>query len=131
MVDHDFGYDNQVAIITTGAHAAKIGHVKLGAQEIFVKQCLDNISWQVTASCVTGSDRSYRSSKIYGFEMKVAVYCPGALGADHFLACHQAFVDNSEEELASKHAQSDSKKKIKPAKSASALVTKKSSGHLN
>jgi len=51
--DNDFCYEHQVAVNTDhsdqdAADVGKIGHIKVGPIEIFVKEFLSNIAWQVT-----------------------------------------------------------------------------------
>jgi hypothetical protein len=113
--DHDFGYKDQVVVNTDHsdqdvADVFKIGHVQRGSQEIFVKQCLNNNAWQVTAVCVTASARDYRSSKIYGFKMQIIVECYSAIDVDLFRASYQLFVDANQAELAEKEKESKMKK---------------------
>jgi len=120
--DKDFGYEHQVAVNTDpsdpeAADVGKIGHIKVGFQERFVKECLSNSALQVTAVCVTASARDYRSSKICGFEMRVIVECHSAIEADIFRTSYQKFVNDILAESAKKVEESAKKKK--PAKSAS------------
>ena len=120
--DNDFGYEHQVAVTADPSDSRKIGHVKKGFQEVFVKECLSDIALRVTAICVTASARDFKSSKIYGFEMKITVECTGAVDLDHFRACYQQFVSDYHAESAKK--ETEAKKKVKPSKSAATTVKK-------
>ena len=100
----------------------KIGHVRRGTQEIFVKRCIDNTAWKVSALCVTASERSYASSKIYGFKMKVIIDSPDGIEIDRLNTLHQTFMDTCKVEF----ADAARRKKTKPTKSA---LTVRKLGH--
>jgi len=118
VVDHDFGYENQVAVTSfqLAGPVIKIGHVMIGHQEIFVKKCLEKTEWRVRAVCVTDSDRGYKSSALVGFEMKVVVTCPGGTDKVQLHSFHQQFLEATASEIARKDAALNIKKK-KPTKS--------------
>ena len=69
MPNNDYGYTSQVVVrqAVGGEDTDKIGHVKVGEQEVFVRGCLDLATSTINVACIENSSREYRSSALKGY----------------------------------------------------------------